>query len=349
MLRSCDRRGFTLVELVVIILIIAFLVALIIPAVMSAREAARRAACISTIKGIGLALHNYHDTNRCFPPSMLVRPGEQTLSATTPEPGSYNADGNSPGFSWMVLNLPHMEFNGLYKQLDIAKGFPYDGNPENALAAGMICSAVFDKVQIGPAYRCPSYTGTDLAEAPEYAQKPSGISNYVALGATHLASLYSTETRPIGGAEHPNGVIYPGSKTTIKDITDGTSNTLLLCETREQDYAAWIDGTTAAVVGLAEQTKPSFVFDGEKSYYVVKEGVAATINHSGGGKHYLSADDHSGNKPWTFGPSSFHPGVVNHGLADGSAKSVSVKIDPTLYMHLITRAGNEPVNEFHTD
>ncbi|MEA1950835.1 MAG: DUF1559 domain-containing protein, partial [Planctomycetota bacterium] len=98
-----------------------------------------------------------------------------------------------------------------------------------------------------------------------------------------------------------------------------------------------------------EQTNPSFVLDEEKGYYVVGGGVAATINHVGEGKHYLSAADHSGSKPWTFGPSSFHPGVVNHGMADCSAKSVSLNIDPTLYMHLISRAGNEPVNKFHTD
>lgn len=124
----------------------------------------------------------------------------------------------------------------------------------------------------------------------------------------------------------------------IRDIIDGNSNTLLLCETREQSYAAWVDGTTAAVVGLAEQSKPLFVLDEKEVFYMPGKGVSATINHGGEGKYYIPAANHSGSKPWTFGPSSFHPGVVNHGMADASVKSVSVRIDPTLYMHLLTLA-----------
>lgn len=162
-----------------------------------------------------------------------------------------------------------------------------------------------------------------------------------------MASLYGTEKNSIGGCLHPNGTIYPGSQTAISNILDGTSNTLLICETREPNYAAWIDGTTAAVVGLAEQSHPAFILDPVKGYYVPDKGVLTTLNYGGKGRDYLAAADHSGSRSWTFGPSSCHPGVVNHGMADGSAKSVFEDIDPTLYMHLITRAGNEPVNDFH--
>src|SRR5215469_5151421 len=61
------RRGFTLIELLVVIAIIAVLIALLLPAVQAAREAARRAQCVHNLKQIGLALHNYHQTNDCFP------------------------------------------------------------------------------------------------------------------------------------------------------------------------------------------------------------------------------------------------------------------------------------------
>ncbi len=349
MFRACSRRAFTLVELFVVIVVIALLIGLCVPAVMSAREAARRAACIGTFKMIGLALHNYHDANKSFPPSTLVRPGEQALSATAPQPGSHNANGASAGFSWRVLILPLMEDNNLYKTLDLDAGFPYDANTNHVSAANVPCAARFEYVPGSIMQRCPSFDGPYRAKAPEYVKKPSGLSNYVAIGATHLASLYGTETEPIGGRLHPNGTIYPGSQTTISNITDGTSNTLLTCESREQNYAAWIDGTTAAVVGLTEQSRPSFVLDAAKGYYLTTKGTLTSLNYGGNGKYYLAAADHSGSEPWTFGPSSNHPGVVNHGMADGSAKCVSEDIDPTLYMHLITRAGGEPVNEFHDE
>ncbi len=85
------RSGFTLVELLVVIAIIGILIALLLPAVQAAREAARRAQCTNNLKQIGLAVHNYEDSNKKLPPG-----SEHSLFGT-----------------WLVFILPHIEQDSL--------------------------------------------------------------------------------------------------------------------------------------------------------------------------------------------------------------------------------------------
>ena len=100
------RRGFTLVELLVVIAIIGILVALLLPAVQAAREAARRTQCTNNLKQLGLAVHNYENTNKELPPGGL-----------TPTGGSY-------GHSWWVRILPYIEQGNVYDKFDQRKAAP---------------------------------------------------------------------------------------------------------------------------------------------------------------------------------------------------------------------------------
>ena len=106
-------RGFTLVELLVVISIIGALIALLLPAVQSSRSAARRSQCSNNLKQIGLALHNYHDTFGQFPPAVI---------------GPANVP-RERQFSWMVAILPYLEQGSLYEALRL--DLPCD-HPDNA-------------------------------------------------------------------------------------------------------------------------------------------------------------------------------------------------------------------------
>ena len=125
--RTGVRRAFTLVELLVVITIIAILIALLLPAVQAAREAARRIACNNQLKQIGLALHNYAQANRVFPPGTItgnpVYGGQAFTYAANGTSGGTGIWGKEAfpsvsgyqGTSWILRILPYMESAALAK------------------------------------------------------------------------------------------------------------------------------------------------------------------------------------------------------------------------------------------
>jgi prepilin-type N-terminal cleavage/methylation domain-containing protein/prepilin-type processing-associated H-X9-DG protein len=191
--------GFTLVELLVVITIIGILIALLLPAVQAAREAARRAQCSNNLKQMGLALHLYHGTFAMFPYDHY-----QDFSQYT-------------GWTWSAMILPFMEQGSLYEQINFKYG--YNTTQNGAVIKRFVST-----------YQCPSAPPLKLGLCC------GAFSGYEDAAETNYAAIV-TDTR-VDYADTANfpptfrgsGCIYLNSAVRMEDISDGTSQTLLLGE-----------------------------------------------------------------------------------------------------------------------
>jgi prepilin-type N-terminal cleavage/methylation domain-containing protein/prepilin-type processing-associated H-X9-DG protein len=197
-----SQRGFTLIELLVVIAIIAVLVAILLPAVQQAREAARASQCKNNMKQIGIAFHNYYETFSKFPP-YAVRGGG----------GSQDADRS---WCWASMILPQIDQGALYNQIQVGQTNLIPNSSSNMTNTNNYATAAVgspEKLLTSriATYLCPSANGSELNQY----QKNLGTLMY---GYNNGVGL-----NPASGTN-----FYPCS--TIGDIVDGTSNTLLVGE-----------------------------------------------------------------------------------------------------------------------
>jgi len=321
-LRNQIRRGFTLIELLVVIAIIAILIALLLPAVQQAREAARRTQCRNNLKQMGIALHNYHDVHGCFPMSSTTfgKIGGMLPKGVWLYPDPTMLGGTMEDIhlhSWASLILPYFDQANIYNAMNF-----------RASALGIDNRAMAE--QIIPSYRCPSYYGTSYSDAPLYtAISPKfALRNYVTVSATNAM---------LAGTDKFDGAIYPGSTTKVTQITDGSSNTIVIAETRETGSAVWIEGTTTTLArsldAAACMTAP----------YDCARANKTSLNDP----NFFDATPYA---PFAissyWGPSSLHPGMVLHLLADGSARNINNNVAISVYEGLVTRKGGEILGEY---
>ncbi len=312
------KRAFTLIELLVVIAIIAILIALLLPAVQQAREAARRTQCKSNLKQIGIAMHNYHDVHRSFPPFFIHLTGDLTRIAD-PDKGA----------NWLVLLLPQLEQANLYGQWDF--DIPANQNPGRS-----------EELSV---FKCPTDPQSDGAHC-SYAGGGWARGNY---GLN--VSPCSHGVGDGGGLGAANHVVR------MRDITDGTSNTVAVDELRgglnERDLrGCW------AMPGLGYGTAAMF---NDASAPNSKEPQSDDMENCAVagllGVPPMGCFDSTSTGQMTA--RSLHTGGILALLADGSVRFVSENIDfsknPSgcgpvsqrgVWQKIHTRNGGEVVGEY---
>src|SRR5579884_1473388 len=189
-LRCHGRAGVTLVELLVVLGIVGVLLGVLLPAVQGAREAAARVRCLNNLRQIGLALHNYHDTNGHFPPNKPKGVGDPNFS-----------------LGWMALILPQMDQDPVWAEVMPAFAqhprWPYDNPPH-----------VAQNAVIQP-YVCPDDSGRLSMPLVDHDGIQATFTSYIGVR---------------GGLALPDGVFAGSPGIRIADIHDGTSNTLMVGE-----------------------------------------------------------------------------------------------------------------------
>ena len=283
-----NRRGFTLIELLVVIAIIAVLIALLLPAVQAAREAARRVQCVNNLKQVGLALHNYHDALGAFPMGYAAR------SRALPVDGQTDT---APGWGWGSMILPQMEGGPVFNAVNFALAVEA---PQNATVIRTAMAA----------YVCPSdVTGGPFpaldGSTPGNALATMAPSSYAACVGNDLADS-STGLNNDGLG---NGVMFRNSRVRLADITDGSSQTILVGE------RAWAntEGVWAGVVtnGSTRRGPMNRCPTTGAPFY-----AAATLVQAHGNVLNTDTDPDGGLDDF----SSLHTGGANVVFADGSVR-----------------------------
>jgi prepilin-type N-terminal cleavage/methylation domain-containing protein len=337
-IRPAFRRGFTLIELLVVIAIIAILIALLLPAVQQAREAARRTQCKNNLKQMGLAMHNYLDTHRTLPPSGCI-----SLSTTSQQP-----------WSGQAFLLPFIDGGTIYAQINFSLGYHHLNNTSVYPPFGPAATRI-------PVLLCPSDVG-DRARLNASGQPEHYPINYALNVGRYLVF------NPVTGA-NGGGAFAPNSRLDTRDFTDGTSNTLAMSEVKGFNPRFHDATGVATEPGAPSQVSGGYTSGGAFSNanghtewvcgraihngFTTVFGPNTFVPHVDSGVTYdidvSSNREGTSTTAPTYGiitSRSYHEGIVNSLLVDGSVRSVSENIDLNLWRNLGTRAGGEVTGEF---
>jgi len=296
-----SAKGFTLVELLVVIAIIGVLVALLLPAVQAAREAARRSSCQNQLKQWSLAMHNHHDTMGALPPGYV----RNTITS----------DSHVSGLVWFHALLPFNEMGNFHDRWDYASTYHSGTN------------LTLIRTEI-PGLLCPSDPAVSTWNSvPNY--------NYACnFGATDVNRTNPLNSVAFNGAPFEYNDSKVGHR--LADITDGTSNTLMLGEVRQGQISGdlrgltWYGPHTGFMAHYSpNSTSPDLLSSGFcKNTEMEPKGMPCA-----GGTHIFSAR-------------SMHPGGVQVSLCDASVRFVAETVNINTWRNLSSMSDGQVISDY---
>ena len=343
MYRKRVQRGFTLIELLVVIAIIGALVALLLPAVQRAREAARRSSCQNNLKQIGLALHNYHDQHGVFPPGQINRAflfinGVGPFGRRYANPreaitidNSISAIETLSGVSWMYHILPNIDQGNIYELWNQNRNVRFNGNPVNFDELNLPAPA---QTEI-PLFYCPTRRRSmDIQKFPFVRRIARG---WVKGGNDYAGCIGSGKpfndveratwdltpeqvandlTLTLGPRNLHMGVFFVNSSISMRDVSDGTSNVIMVSE------ADRLNDPNDNIL----QSSDGWAWGGPATLFSTRIGPNKKLHFEGAG--------------------SDHDQLIHCLMVDGSVVTISENIAIRTWRNLGNIANGIPVAEF---